>query len=59
MKEIKVENIAPVIFTKDREWYEREAQDIRAVPGAIILLPDDAVLVFTGDLYEIRLDEQS
>lgn len=41
MDEIEVLYEAPVIFTKDTEWVTKH---ISAKPGAIILLPQDAVL---------------
>ncbi len=44
MNEIIILNQPPVIFTKDEAWQSTVAQRIELKPGAIILLPDDAIL---------------
>lgn len=41
MKEIEVMYEAPVIFTRDKSFLESL---VSIQPGAIVLLPDDAVL---------------
>ena len=41
MKDIEVMYEAPVIFTRDRDFVESL---VSIKPGAIVLLPDDAVL---------------
>jgi hypothetical protein len=40
-KEIEILDKAPIILTKDKDWDSA----IKMEPGAIIILPDDAVLV--------------
>ena len=60
--EITVLTESPVIFTKNKEWIDMGAQDIRLQPGAIILLPEDAILLtlpittsnYLGDINEIK-----
>lgn len=44
MREIIIMNQPPVIFTKDRKWLDEEADHIKLEPGALICLPEDAVL---------------
>ncbi len=41
---MKIHEKPPVIFTKDREWATK-AKGIDFIPGAIIVLPEDAILV--------------
>jgi hypothetical protein len=44
---------APVIFTKDTEWLER-TNNIKIEEGAIILLPEDAVLYVPPIIHESK-----
>lgn len=44
MAEIPVLSRAPIIFTKDQTWIKEHAISIKLKEGAIILLPEDAVL---------------
>ena len=46
MKKIQIEYNIPIIATRDGEWVKNMFKSIKAVPGAVWLLPDDAVLIF-------------
>lgn len=45
MKEITILKEAPVIFSKDEYWVKDIAPNIKLEPGAIVLLPEDAILL--------------
>lgn len=40
MGEIEIVYDAPVVFTKDKDW----GKHVKLQPGAIVVLPEDAVL---------------
>lgn len=44
MNDIPILDYSPIVFTKDTEFIKRYADEWRSQPGAIILLPPDAVL---------------
>lgn len=47
MKEITILDKLPIILTKDAEW-----EPPVAMPGTIILLPEDAILVVEKEVNE-------
>ena len=49
MKQIEIEERIPAILTKDHLWYSLNASQIVLEPGAVILLPEDAILIYPPD----------
>lgn len=54
MQEITILPEPPMIFTKDKNWFE--SQKHFAKPGDVFLLPDDAVLVMAPQIMEVKSD---
>lgn len=52
MSEIHIEYDLPVVFTKDANYWPGD--DPLARPGAIIVLPEDAVLVFPRETINVQ-----
>jgi len=55
MTDIKVFKIAPVVFTKDALWLNTKPS---IQPGAIVLLPQDAVLYIPKEVEMTHLNTQ-
>ena len=53
-REIVILNEAPVIFTKDAEFVTRHQDQWKLKPGAIIVLPEDAVLYEPSTIVELK-----
>ena len=57
MKEIKIINDPPIIFTKDRVWLAQAKPEFK--PGAIVVLPEDAILYVPSHQVNIQVTDYS
>lgn len=46
----------PVIFTKDKVWFDAHADKSRVRPGDTVLLPEDAVLAMLPQITEMKVE---
>lgn len=53
MKEITIIYGLPIVLTKDRDFLElQKIHQTKMVPGSVILIPEDAVLVVPPEIME-------
>ncbi len=55
MEQLKILDFLPIVLTKDRQWAEEAERRIKPLRGgAVVLLPEDAILVKPLSSFDLK-----